>query len=287
MHRNERKGKFAAIKRAMLQVDTPVVVFSDANTMLNKDALLKMISHYKNEKVGGVAGEKKIIVNKHTSAIGDGEGLYWKYESFMKKLDAELYTVIGAAGELFSIRTSLFKEFPDDLIIDDFIISMQICLQGYRIAYEPVAYASELPSVSLAEEEKKKNKDLGRSLPVNRIFERMPEFPAVSHVVFSIYFQEIISLDVLSRNDHSAICFKWISGHEHAGPVFNALFLLQSIFYLMALTGWLLIRSGRKAGPFTVPFYFVFMNYCLVKGFFNYMKGRQTVLWEKSLRQAV
>src|SRR6185436_17940960 len=98
LHQKERKGKYAAIKRVMRQVETPIVIFSDANTMLNRDAVKKMIAHYNNEKTGGVAGEKKIIVNKQTSAVGQGEGLYWLYESFMKKLDANLYTVIGAAG---------------------------------------------------------------------------------------------------------------------------------------------------------------------------------------------
>jgi hypothetical protein len=60
----------------------------------------------------------------------------------------------------------------------------------------------------------------------------------------------------------------------------------QVLFYLFAFAGWLFIRSGKRAGLFTIPFYFVFMNYCLVKGFIKFMQGRQTVLWEKSLRQS-
>jgi len=156
LHQPERRGKYAAIKRAMQQVKTPVVVFSDANTMLNQACIKNIVAHYGNEKVGGVAGEKKIVRNDTASAVGDAEGLYWQYESFMKKMDARLNTVTGAAGELFSIRTALFKELDDDLILDDFVISMQICLDGYTIAYEPGAFATELPSISLAEEEKRK-----------------------------------------------------------------------------------------------------------------------------------
>lgn len=156
LHQAERRGKYAAIKRAMQQVKTPIVVFSDANTMLNVACLKRIAVHYKNEKVGGVAGEKKIIRDKNVSAVGEAEGLYWQYESFMKRLDASLNTVTGAAGELFSIRTSLFRELNDELILDDFVISMQICLQGYKIEYEPEAFATEQPSISLAEEEKEK-----------------------------------------------------------------------------------------------------------------------------------
>jgi cellulose synthase/poly-beta-1,6-N-acetylglucosamine synthase-like glycosyltransferase len=156
LHQAERKGKYAAIKRAMQKVRTPFVVFSDANTMLNKECIRNIIPHYADKKIGAVAGEKKITGNKKISAAGEAERMYWKYESFMKKLDAGLHTVTGAAGELFSIRTELFKALDDEVILDDFVISMQVCLQGYKIAYAPDAFATELPSASLAEEEKRK-----------------------------------------------------------------------------------------------------------------------------------
>ena len=149
LHIPERKGKYAAIKRAMREIRTPVVVFSDANAILNPDCITRIVKHYTDPVVGGVAGEKKILRGDTVSAVGEAEGIYWKYESFLKKLDANLNTVTGAAGELFSIRTELFREQDDDIILDDFVISMQVCLQGYKIAYEPGAYATELPSISI------------------------------------------------------------------------------------------------------------------------------------------
>lgn len=150
----ERKGKYMAIKKAMRFVQTPVVIFSDANAMINEDAIKKIVTHYKKSNVGGVAGEKRIKQNHHISAVGEAEGLYWKYESFLKKQDSDFYSVVGAAGELFSIRTELFQALEDDLILDDFIISMQVCLQGYRIKYEPKAFSTETASASLMEEKK-------------------------------------------------------------------------------------------------------------------------------------
>ena len=85
LHQPERKGKYAAIKRAMRVIDTPIVLFSDANTMLNKDAVSRMVIHYADEKVGGVAGEKKISKTENSSPVGQAEGWYWQYESFMKR----------------------------------------------------------------------------------------------------------------------------------------------------------------------------------------------------------
>ncbi len=156
MHQAERRGKYAAIKRAMQTVSTPFVVFSDANTMLNPECLKKIMPHYQDENIGGVAGEKKILQNRAESVVGEAEGLYWQYESFLKKMDASFFSIVGAAGELFSIRTHLFSPIDDHVILDDFIISMQVCLQGYRFAYEPDAFATETASDSLIEESKRK-----------------------------------------------------------------------------------------------------------------------------------
>ncbi len=288
LHQPERKGKYAAIKRAMQLVDTPVVVFSDANTLLNRECLKKIIPHFTDERVGGVAGEKKIVSSRFVSAVGEAEGIYWQYESFMKKLDAGFYTVVGAAGELFSIRTALFKSLAHDLILDDFIISMQICLQGYKIEYEPGAFATEPPSASLADEEKRKVRiSAGAYQSIGYLKECLNFFkhPALSFQYISRrllrwVFCPVTLVILLVSN--ILIC----NSAGHAG-FYNGFLSAQLFFYLVALIGWLFVRSGKRAGLFTIPFYFVFMNYCLVKGFTRFVRGKQTVLWEKSLRQAV
>ena len=288
LHQPERKGKYAAIKRAMAQVQTPFVIFSDANTMLNAACIKSIMPHYSQEKVGGVAGEKKIISNKTVSAVGEAEGLYWQYESFMKKLDAGLNTVTGAAGELFSIRTALFKEMDDELILDDFIISMQICLEGYKIEYEPGAFATELPSVSLAEEEKRKIRisagayqSVGYLKECLNVFKHpLLAFQYISRRLLRWIFCPVMLLVLLLSN------ILIVSNQQVAG-FYNWMFYTQIVFFVLAAAGWLIARSGKKAGWLTIPFYFVFMNYCLVKGFLKFVKGRQSVLWEKSMRQAV
>lgn len=285
LHQAERRGKYAAIKRAMQQVKTPIVVFSDANTMLNAACLKRIAVHYKNEKVGGVAGEKKIIRDKNVSAVGEAEGLYWQYESFMKRLDASLNTVTGAAGELFSIRTSLFRELNDELILDDFVISMQICLQGYKIEYEPEAFATEQPSISLAEEEKRKVRisagayqSVGYLKECLNIFKHpLLSFQYISRRLLRWIFCPLLLLVLLVSNI-------LIVADQSPASFYNWTFYAQVVFYLLAFLGWLFVRSGKKAGIFTIPFYFVFMNYCLVKGFTRFATGHQTVLWEKSLR---
>ena len=155
-HSFERKGKIHAVNRVMKSVKTPIVIFCDANTDLNREAIKYIVRHYQDPTIGGVAGEKRILSKDKDNASGSGEGLYWKYESFLKKKDAEVYSIVGAAGELFSVRTDLFEEPAENMIIEDFYLSMRITAKGYRFAYEPDAFAMETASASVKEEWKRK-----------------------------------------------------------------------------------------------------------------------------------
>jgi poly-beta-1,6-N-acetyl-D-glucosamine synthase len=146
LHRDTRSGKIAAVHRAMESVITEIVVFTDANTFLNPEAITNICRHYTDESVGAVAGEKRVYIDENADASAAGEGFYWKYESALKKWDSELYSVVGAAGELFSVRRSLYQDVEPDTVLDDFMISMLIASQGYRIVYEPQAYALETAS---------------------------------------------------------------------------------------------------------------------------------------------
>lgn len=151
-----RQGKTAAMTRGMTLVDTPLVVFTDANTMLNREAIREIVLAFEDPGVGCVAGEKRIAVQEKDGAAAGGEGIYWKYESTLKALDARLYSAVGAAGELFAIRRELFTVMEPDTLLDDFILSLRIAMQGYKIAYCTRAYAIESGSADMGEEQKRK-----------------------------------------------------------------------------------------------------------------------------------
>lgn len=155
-HVPTRGGKLAAVNRVMSNVETGITVFSDANAMLNRDALRNMAHHFQNNLVGAVAGEKVVQTDATDDATSAGEGFYWKYESWLKKLDYQLYSVVGAAGELFAIRTHLYESPQANMLIEDFITSMKVAKKGYRVAYAPDAIASETSSASISEEIKRK-----------------------------------------------------------------------------------------------------------------------------------
>lgn len=288
LHQPQRQGKLAALKRAMQFVQTDIVVFSDANTMLNTGCIKKIVAHYNDDKVGGVAGEKKIAKQLQISPVGEAEGLYWQYESFLKQQDSDFYTVVGAAGELFSIRTSLFRQTEDNIILDDFIISMNVCLDGYKIKYEPEAFAVELPSASLTEEGKRKVRiSAGAYQSIGFLKECLNFFrhPLLS---FQYICRRLLRWIVCPPMLVILLITNFIIVYQQPGASFYEWTLYaQLVFYFLAIPGWWLIYSGKSAGWLTIPFYFVFMNYCLIKGFIRFKQGRYSVLWEKSLRQVV
>lgn len=284
MHLPQRRGKTAALNRAMQGAQTPYVVFTDANTLLSKNSLLDMMRHYADPATGGVSGEKR-VANGSASPVGWGEGLYWQYESALKKASADFYTVVGAAGELFSVRTELFKPVPEDTILDDFAASVAVCTQGYRVAYEAAAVAAEPPSLNAAEERKRKVRISAGCFQALVRYKhllnpwRNPRlaFQAFSHRVLR-WVACPLALPLL------LFCSGWLWAHN-GGLFYTVAFFAQCLFYALAAGGRLVANKNAAGLLLLLPYYFVFMNACVYAGFVRFVQKRQSVLWEKAVRR--
>jgi len=282
LHEPERKGKIGAINRGMGFVKTPIVVFSDANAMLGRDSVKRIVRLFSDPKVGCVSGEKRISETGSGSASDAGEGIYWKYESQLKKWDAELYSVVGAAGELFAIRTELFEKVEKDTLLDDFIISLRIAMRGYTIKYDPEAYAVESASADISEELKRKIRiaaggiqSVVRLWPLLNIFRyRLLSFQYISHRVLRWTITPMI-LPVL-------IVLNILLFREAA--IYELLLYAQIAFYLSALIGGAIAEARQKLKLLIVPYYFFIMNYAVYRGFIRYIQNNQSVNWERAKR---
>lgn len=285
MHEPGRSGKIAAVHRAMSKVETEIVVFTDANTMLNKDAILLMCRHYQDEKVGAIAGEKRVQIDESADATA-GEGFYWKYESKLKKWDSELYSVVGAAGELFSIRTNLYEPVESDTILDDFMISMNIALKGYKIVYEPDAYATELASANTGEELKRKIRIAAGGVQ-STIRLRALLLPFKQPVLSFEYISHRILRWVVTPYLMIVALFINIGLVANLGfaNIYGMMLFGQLLFYSAALLGWVMEQRQLKVKVFFIPYYFCLMNYAVIAGFVRYFFGEQSVLWEKAKRK--
>lgn len=284
LHEPERRGKLAAIERVMPLVKTPVVVFTDANTTLNPQALQNLVKHYADPKIGAVAGEKRIYIASKDEASSAGEGLYWRYESLLKKWDAELYSAVGAAGELFSIRTELFENIPADTLIEDFYLTMTVLRKGYRIGYASDAYAIEGASASVGEELKRKIRIAAGGLQASwRLRDLLNPF---QYGIFSWqFFSHKILRWTLAPLALPLVFLLNLFLYFSPGGVYTLLLILQILFYLLAILGWVFAKKQIKIKAFFIPYYFCLMNYSVFLGLVRLWKGRQSVLWEKSERK--
>lgn len=285
LHSKERNGKTAALNRAVLDAKNEILIFSDANTILNKDATFHIAKHFFDQKVGGVAGEKKVIApaNENENAASS-EGLYWKYESFLKKLDSDFYTVVGAAGELFSVRKNLYEPVAPEVILDDFIISMKIAQKGYRIIYEPNAFAMELPSVSIEDEKKRKIRIAAGG------------FQAMTMLPEALFFWKHLKLSFLYISHRvlrwtlSPLCLilalvsSFVLSVLPFGFMYKTLFLLQVLFYASGFAYKIFPVIGKKFSSFKLAYYFTFMNISVFQGFFRFLQKKQPAAWDKAKR---
>ena len=282
-HQPERRGKIAAVERVMKYVKTPIVIYSDANTFVNDQAIKNIVRHYADEKVGAVAGEKRISLQETGAANEAGEGIYWKYESTLKKWDSELHSVVGAAGELFSVRTNLFEPVSSDTIIEDFVMTMGIANKGYKVVYEPQAFAAETASASVKEELKRKIRiaaggiqAIVRLAPMLIPFKNpILTFQYISHRVLRWTLAPLALPILLVVNILLAMKGIWL---------FQVFLALQISFYVFALIGYILEKKQLKFKAFFVPYYFCIMNYAMYRGFFRFLGGKQSVLWERAKR---
>ncbi len=280
----ERRGKTAALNHGLSLVTTPITVMTDANTMVNAEAIRHIVRCFQDPKVACVAGEKRVIARHESQTAAQGEGLYWRYESTLKKLDSELYSAMGAAGELNAIRTALYQPMPENALLDDYVMSMRMVDAGYRIAYTPDAYAMEYGSADLAEESKRKRRIAAGGLQSTWWLRAMLNPFRRFVVAFQLLSHRVLRWTVTPCALMALIPLNVLLVFMNAGTVYTVCWLLQLLFYVAAFLGWWLSQHGRKNKLLYVAYYFLFMNFNVFRGM-HYLRTHQGGgAWEKARR---
>lgn len=280
----ERRGKTAALKHGLRELKTRYVAFTDANTMINTGALREIARLFSDPTVGCVSGEKRVAARKAGEMASEGEGLYWRYESTLKRWDSELYSAMGAAGELYAIDPQLCREVPDEALLDDFMLSMYVVQAGKRIAYTSDAYAREYGSANIYEESKRKRRIAAGGLQsiwwlrsmLNPLRQPLVTFQYVSHRVLRWSITPVAMVLLLIVNI-ALVAMR-------AGTFYTVMLILQTLFYLMALAGWLTNRFGYKNKLLYTAYYFVFMNFNVFRGMAYLRSHGKSGAWEKAKR---
>ncbi|MCK8623774.1 glycosyltransferase family 2 protein [Prevotella sp. E13-27] len=280
----ERRGKAAAMQHGLQVNKSEYVVFTDANTMLNPGSIKEIVRLFMREDVGCVSGEKRVAARHEGQAAAEGEGIYWKYESTLKRWDSALYSAMGAAGELFAVRMSVYEAAPSNALLDDFMISMLILKKGYKIAYTSDAYAMEYGSANMEEESKRKRRIAAGGLQsiwwlrslMNPFKYPITSFLFVSHRVLRWSITPFALLALIPLN----VALVMMKG----GTVYTVIWILQILFYLSAFMGYLMASRGKKNKLLYVPYYFLFMNINVFRGISYLRSHKSSGAWEKAKR---
>ncbi len=283
----ERRGKVHAMKRGLQLIDTDIVIFTDANTMLSAESVKEMVRLFENPQIGCVAGEKRISSDSRQNAASSGEGAYWRYESWIKRNDATAGSAIGAAGELFAMRRSLYQTISDNTLLDDFEISLRIALTGYKIGYSPRACAIERPSANIGEEMKRKVRIAAGSFQTmlrlgglfNFFSHPMLTFQYVSHKVLRWVMVPLAMVLIIPLN----IYFCAINNFS-ISDIYTWTLATQTLFYVATFVGFALQNKKLNASWIYIPYYFFLANKAMWLGFWRFCRNKQSVNWERAKR---
>jgi len=265
-------GKNIALNEALPNTSGEIIVFSDANSMYKKDAIKNLVKQFSKKKVGCVIGELK-YVNTDSSNVSQGEGLYWRYESFIKILESCLRLLLAGNGSIFAIRKELYSVLEPD-VPNDLQIPLEIGHKGYEVIYEPKAIAIEKTTESLREEFKGKRRIINRGLigflKLRKKVKGLKLFGFISHKLLrwlgGIFLILIFLLNV----------FLWDFNF------YRIIFLLQLIFYGSAGVGVYLQWKEIRCRIFYIPFYFCLVNLAALVALFEFLLGKRYSIWEKA-----
>ena len=283
LHDRERKGKAGAINAALTTVKTTVVVCTDANTMLNKEALRELVKYFQDSHIGAVAGAKRVVGTAFSDDILS-ESVYWKYESVIRYWDSKLYSVTGALGELYAIRTELLKPVPADTICEDLQITMRVIEEGKRVIYEPLANGTEYVSATIQEEWKRKIRIAAGSfqffhrMKLGRFCIRQP-FAAFQFISRKLFRWLVVPYVLVIMLPISCFLFFYTNN-----TLIQFIALAQLLFFGLAFWGYYSSRGLHKSGIIYLPFYFMMANIAIIVGTCQYLNGRSFVMWEKVKR---
>jgi cellulose synthase/poly-beta-1,6-N-acetylglucosamine synthase-like glycosyltransferase len=274
----ERTGKSGAINKAVSLLSGDIIVFSDANTEFESRAVKNLVRNFQDNTVGCVCG-RLIYRNPDQVISGKGEGLYWRYETMLKKLESGMGYVSGANGAIYSIRRGLFENLPDGTINDDFMISMKIVGKKFKCIYEENAIAYEEVASTMKHEFKRHIRDgAGHYIAVSHLTGLLNPMLGVRSF---IYWSHRIVRWVLPFIFVGLFC---INALLLAKSLYQAIFIMQCIFYVLAIVGLLTIRYKHLPFIIYVPFYICNLNVALLIGFFKAISGRQKMTWERTER---
>jgi len=276
-----RRGKANVLNELVQLAKNEILVFTDANSKFEKEALLNLVSNFKNENVGGVCGRLNLEEPKDKFERSNREKLYWKYETHLKILEGGLGILIAANGGIYAIRKKLFVKFPvNEAITDDLFQTFAVLDQGYKFHFASDAAASEDVSKEIKTEFNRKVRFAGTNFQTLKFFHKLL-FKRKLLLSYALWSHKIIRwfvpllLIILFLTNLFLISYN---------QFFNIIFTLQIIFYSLALIGFILNLKKINISPFSIVYYYLISNLALLIGLIKFLTKKHSFVWNSTPR---
>ncbi len=274
----QRSGKTAGLNQALREASGEIIVFSDANAMYHQDAIRELVQYFQNPEVGYVVG-KAVYLEEGTSPASNSEGIYWKYELWLKELESHFHSVVGGDGAIYAIRKALFDPLKED-DINDFVNPLQIIAKGYRGIFNPRAVCYEYAAEQFEKEYQRKRRIVNRSWRAFKRYIHLFSWKKHGKFLFLLFSHKVIrwfNWVFLVLIYGSTVVINLLSN----SPFYRFLLIAEVIFVLLSLVGYWLDKKGKPIPSiFYLPYYYHLINWAALGAFIDDLRGKKYVKWE-------
>jgi biofilm PGA synthesis N-glycosyltransferase PgaC len=276
-----RRGKAGVLNEIVQYATNEILIFTDANTEFENNAIKNLVKHFQYSSIGGVSGRLVLIEKNFHKERGVEEKKYWEYETFIKKSEGNLGILIGANGGIFAIRKNLFSEIPTDKpVTDDFYLSLSVIKKGYKFIYESFAIGFEEVAKDLSSEFKRKVRFAATNFQTISFFKSLLfnkniilSYAFWSHKIIR-WFLPLILILVFVLNIFLV----------NAGTFYLVTFIIQLLFYFLALIGFIFNKIKIRLTLLSLIYYFLVTNIALLIGFIRFLRKKHSVIWQSTSR---
>lgn len=271
-----QRGKAIALNVGVEVAGGEIIIFADARQSFEPEAIKELVANFADPRVGAVSGEL-LIDGGGIASVGEGVGLYWKYEKWIRKSESRAGSAIGATGAIYAIRRALWWPLPENTILDDVYTPMAIALAGHRVVFEEKARAHDITAGSARREFARKVRTLTGNYQLCQLMPRLlvPNnlllFQFYSHklmrLVSPIFFLLLFAANLIIATSSSGAVQLF----------YQAMFAAQLIFYGSVLAGGYLLRRNRKVRLLNFAYVFSLMNAAALVGLVYFVLGKRNI----------
>ncbi len=266
---NESNGKASALNHAVRHATGDILVFLDARQSVDPNAVSELTACFADPSIGAVSGEL-LLDSSPGSSSASALGIYWKIEKIVRKLESDSGSVVGVTGAIYAIRREFYTEIPPSTILDDVFVPMCVARTGKRVVFQPTAIARDRLFSEKGKEFSRKVRTLTGNYQLLRLAPWLlsPANPLLFRFVSHKLLRLLVPLLLIIMLITSAMA---------NGPLYQAIFWLQILFYLLAVFG-AMSPPMKKFKPVAIANTFVMLNTAAALAFYNFVAGRNK-LW--------